>query len=393
MKQFINLVLIGLMACCLMACDSGDKKNKAANDSTQIAVDSAETARNKEAREDSLKMAEALALQAKFTNIVKAKLETPPVKSEVNEDAADDPAIWVNTANPQESIVIGTNKKAGLHVYDLDGKELQFLPCGNVNNVDLRDGFTFEGTELVLVAASNRSSNTVSLFFLDKDSKKLSDVIYSIPSGVDDVYGLAMYHPAGSNDFYVFVNGKDGQVEQWFIKKTEEKLTAELMRTLKVKSQPEGMVADDNNGILYIGVEEAGIMKFKAAPKDQSEPEWLAGSDSTNSDISYDIEGLALYTVDDQQYLIASSQGSFSYAIFQLGEDEKYLTSFVIKDGTVDGVEETDGLEVVSVALGDAFPKGLLVVQDGFNYEGQKAINQNFKYINMADVLPFLNAK
>ena len=53
-----------------------------------------------------------------------------------NADAADDPAIWA--APPGQSLMLagrrvpgfvaGTDKKAGLYLYGLDGAELQFLP-------------------------------------------------------------------------------------------------------------------------------------------------------------------------------------------------------------------------------------------------------------------------
>ena len=43
--------------------------------------------------------------------------ETPPVVT--GDDAADDPAIWVNRANPALSLIFGTDKKSGIYVYDL----------------------------------------------------------------------------------------------------------------------------------------------------------------------------------------------------------------------------------------------------------------------------------
>lgn len=51
---------------------------------------------------------------------VAAKVETQPVATV--DDAADDPAIWRNAANPSESLIVGTDKRAGIHVYDLTGK-------------------------------------------------------------------------------------------------------------------------------------------------------------------------------------------------------------------------------------------------------------------------------
>ena len=50
---------------------------------------------------------------------VMAKAETAPVAS--GDDAADDPAIWVNPDDPLKSLIVGTDKKNGLVVYDLSG--------------------------------------------------------------------------------------------------------------------------------------------------------------------------------------------------------------------------------------------------------------------------------
>ena len=62
--------------------------------------------------------------------------ETKPVNSVG--DAADDPAIWVNELNPQQSLIFGTDKRKGIHVYSLDGSELGFSELGATNNVDVR---------------------------------------------------------------------------------------------------------------------------------------------------------------------------------------------------------------------------------------------------------------
>ena len=60
----------------------------------------------------------------------------------------------------------------------------------------------------------------------------------------------------------------------------------------------------------------------------------------------------------------------------------KYLGSFKIVNGqNVDGVEETDGIEVVSASLSASFPGGLFVAQDGFNFDGGKLQRQNFKMV------------
>ena len=49
------------------------------------------------------------------TAMVQATAETEPVGT-THQDAADDPAIWRNAANPAASLIVATDKKAGLHV-------------------------------------------------------------------------------------------------------------------------------------------------------------------------------------------------------------------------------------------------------------------------------------
>ena len=114
-----------------------------------------------------------------------------------------------------------------------------------------------------------------------------------------------------------------------------------------------------------------------------------------NEHITYDIEGLALYKDPSgdpmQGFLLASIQGSFSYAIFERTGDNRYITSFkIMGNDKIDAAEETDGLEVYSGKLTEQFQHGLLVVQDGFNFDGQQMINQNFKIVPLEQVLDLL---
>ena len=93
-------------------------------------------------------------------------LETTPVRS--RDDAADDPAIWVHPQNPDASLIIGTDKQYGLEVYNLAGERVQSVPAGRTNNVDLRM-LDARGPWSAIAAASNRSSNTISLFAIDNE--------------------------------------------------------------------------------------------------------------------------------------------------------------------------------------------------------------------------------
>ena len=382
--KVLNLLITAFISVLLFSCNNKDFNNKKQSiEKYWETLDSSGF---------SVYLGKTIKIQQIFTNAITADLETDEVASEPGIDAADDPAIWVNTENPDKSLILGTNKKGGIHVYDLNGKELQYVQPDCINNIDLRDDFVYNEQNVVIVAGSNCKLNSVSLFYIDKKTLTLSDAILNIKSSVDLVYGLCMYKSSVTNKYYVFINGEGGEVEQWELNSQNGELGADLVRNFMVSSRPEGMVADDAKGILYIGVEEEGILKLNAEPEYEFETNWVEGSNPTDrSLVSSDIEGLALYKTKEKTYLIASSQGNFSFAVFETGETDKYLFSFVIDDGKIDGVIETDGIEVVNYPLNANFPKGMLVVQDGYNFSNDTLRNQNFKYISWEKIEVLIN--
>ncbi|HHU58170.1 MAG TPA: phytase [Bacteroidales bacterium] len=373
MKKFFYLFVMGtLMAACAGRSNSGQGER---------------TPGELEAIEDSLEYAAALADQARIRVSVQAAAETAPVPSVAGEDAADDPAIWYNAVQPEQSRIIGTDKKGGLAIYNLAGEELQYYALGRINNVDVRYGFELNGQKVDVVAASDRSLNTVRLFTITADTlvEVGTPLVKLDPSVVDEPYGLCMYRHKPDNSFYVFVGGKDGGVQQLRLKASGDSIELEKVRALRVATQAEGMVADDETGLFYLAVEEGGIHKFAAAPDGGTRSEVLPMSHGRdNTALVADLEGLDVYYGrDGKGFLIVSSQGNFSYALFDREAPHAYLGSFKIVSGTVDGVEETDGLSIFNGALGEQFPKGLLVVQDGFNRAGDSALPQNFKLVDL----------
>jgi 3-phytase len=319
---------------------------------------------------------------------VEATVETTPMPHTSKDDSADDPAIWINTEN---TVLIGTDKKGGLATYNLNGEQLKYYPYGNLNNCDLRYGFYIGGDTIDVLAASNRSNQSLSLYKISKGGVLDSIHCRKIKSGMqDEVYGLCMYKSKQKGKMYVFMNSKAGEVEQFELFAFNNNIDAKLVRTLRLNSQTEGMVADDEKGILYVGEENVGIWKFDAEPTGLKDGTLIPKSSEENQNIKYDIEGLAIYDMGNGKgYLIASSQGNDSYAVFERQGMNKYLGSFRITDGLIDGVEGTDGLDVTSQKL-PGFEKGFLIVQDGDNYEGERLASQNFKIIpwtNIEDII------
>jgi 3-phytase len=308
-----------------------------------------------------------------------ARGETTPVGT-ANADAADDPAIWRNAANPSASLIIGTDKKAGLYVYDLTGKVLDFNDAVSVNNVDVRDGVSIAGQAGVLVVASDRNdldNAKFALFTLDTQTGKLH-ALGTVPAGTGEAYGVCFYRDA--MNLYAFSVLKDGTINQILLDLTGPKVSSRLVRTLRLASQSEGCVVDETTGRLYVGEEDVGLWRFDAAPTGSKTPNMVARADGKN--IVADTEGVAL--ADDPKtgrYIIVSSQGDNAYSVYR-AEDDSFVGRFRIGAGSIGATEETDGIEVIVGDFGTAYPGGLFIAQDGFNSAGV----QNFKLVAWDDI-------
>lgn len=323
--------------------------------------------------------------------IVHPTIETDPVGSAA--DAADDPAIWANPANPAASWVIGTDKQGGLHVYDMQGKSRHFAADGKMNNVDLRTGYRLGGREIVLVTASDRTNKSIAIYSLDTASGTLSNVADGVqPTGLSDPYGQCMYRSKDGRT-YVFISDPDGLVRQWELIPTRAgKVRAKQVRDIKFGSQTEGCVADDESGILYVAEEDIGLWRVTAEPVKNATP-IAVDKVADNPKLKDDLEGVGLYDLGGGRgYLVVSSQGNNSYAVYRRDGDNAYLGSFsVIADPAkgIDGISETDGLDVSSANLGPGFEQGVMIAQDGRNMLPVE--NQNFKYVPWSTIARSLN--
>lgn len=309
-------------------------------------------------------------------------VETEPVSS--FGDAADDPAIWVHPEDPELSVIIGAQKKRGINVYDLSGKLLQSRADGRINNVDVRYGFKLGDRTVDVVTGSNRSTDSISAYIIDPGTRTLVDVADGIiDTGMSDPYGACMYRSPVSGKFYVFINDTDGLVRQWeLVDSGNGKIGMTAVREFNVGSQTEGCVADDETGDLYVGEENYGIWKYAAEP-DGGEERVLVDSVDDAGNLTADVEGLAIYYGENGGgYLLASNQGADSYAVYERAGDNRFIGIFhvVADDATgIDGISETDGLDVTSANLGPDYPQGLFVAQDGRNISPDE--RQNFKLV------------
>lgn len=316
---------------------------------------------------------------------IKAQYQTESVVSEG--DAADDPAIWVHPTDASRSRVLGTDKKYGLLVHDLSGKRLQTLASGDINNIDIRSGFRFGNETIDLAVAGNRNHNGLTFYRIDRQSGEVSE-IGNVAVPLPDLYGFCLYSPQ-PGEIHAIPNDKDGRFQQYRLRAEGKQITIELLREFKLASQPEACVADDRRHRLYVGEEDAAVWTLSADPKQPGELTEVMRAGET---LQADIEGLGLYHGAQQSYLVISSQGNDSYVV--LDAAAPYRVRGVFRIGLnaaagIDGVSETDGLEVSSANFGGAFSDGLLVVQDGRKRLPQG--KQNFKFVAWRDIQPLLS--
>lgn len=298
-------------------------------------------------------------------------------------DAADDPAIWLHPTDPALSRVLGTNKKQGLLSYDLDGKLLQELPVGRLNNVDVRGDFALGNQRVDLAVASNRDHNSISLFAIDRASGELREA-GEIRTPLKEIYGICLFQP-NRDELYAFANGKDGTFLQYRLRSDAQgQVQGEQVRRFQVASQPEGCVADDRNQRLFVGEEDAGVWTLDARAEQPAE---LVSVLKVGELLQADVEGLGLYQGAERDYLVISSQGNDSYVVLDAAPPFAPQGAFRVGlNGAlgIDGASETDGLEVTSANLGGPWSAGLLVVQDGRKRLPEST--QNFKLVPWSEV-------
>ena len=309
---------------------------------------------------------------------VTALAETVPVGT-AREDAADDPAIWRNPVDPAASLIVATDKKAGLHVYDLQGREKSFLAAAGLNNVDL---VTLPDGRIV-VAASDRSDLATAQIFvalLDPQTARLSPV-GRVSVGAGEGYGICAGEVNDDGSFVLYSAPKNGIIYRTALQFQGADLIDQSEPIGAVKTQPEGCVYDNRTGILYVGEETRGIWamygRYESEPEDMR---LMAPVD--NKLLVADVEGLALAPVGAEGgFLVASSQGDNAYAVFRL-PDMQPVGRFRITAGQFGATEETDGIALDHRSFGPNFPGGLFVAQDGMN--GPKA--QNFKLVSWQEI-------
>ena len=305
---------------------------------------------------------------------VTANVETEPVFA--GDDAADDMCVLENFNNPESSLIISSDKKYGIIVYDLEGVKLYDYEVGRINNVDILPSRSFQNK--YIVAGTNRTYNSIDIYLFNSKGELENLILRKKIPSLKDVYGVTFYRDEFNT--YLFISDKKGNVEQWSYNNDEVNSEIKFVRKLKFSSLVEGLVADESKGKIYIGQERKGIWEFNAFPSFDSQKKLIF---KKSKNFKPDFEGLALR--DDgngEGYLIASVQGSNGYLIIDRKSLDAKIFFRIIDGDKIDGTTETDGIDVTSIKT-SKFPNGFFIAQDDDN----DGLNQNFKLVDWNKIL------
>ncbi|WP_060178329.1 phytase [Streptomyces sp. IMTB 1903] len=325
--------------------------------------------------------------------------------------------------------------------------------AGRFNNVDLISGLRFPDGRHDVAVVSDRGRDQLRVYRIDagRTGAPLVDVtdeaaaplVFSAdPDEVADqrtAYGLAAYTDRRSGRSFAVASRRhatalalaellptpQGKVGYRTVRTTSLPASFPLPdgRTWTPCNEPgelpqvEGMVVDPDTGDLYAGQEDVGIWKLDADLRSPARliekvrsfgvpgtwnpqtEECDAGADPGfgGRHLSADVEGLTIWRDARHPrragYLLASSQGDDTFAVFDRERGDRYVRGFRItagdRPGAPDGSQECDGAAVMSAPLGRRFPNGLLVVQDGANTpqttgpDGEARTDTDFKFVDL----------
>jgi 3-phytase len=311
----------------------------------------------------------------------------------------DDPAIWINRADPARSLVVATVKVAlpdgALAVFGLDGQIRQMITGLNrPNNVDVEYGLALAGTTTDIAVATERIGRRLRVFAIQPDGvlREVTSPAFQALTGASGdqgaPMGIGLYRRPRDGAIFAIVAPKQGPRTNylWQYRLQDDgtgRVTGTLVRrfgNFVGSREIEAVSVDDELGYVYYADENAGIHKWHADPDAAGVDRELALFGTTG--YQRDREGLGVYTrPDGTGYLVSVDQlpnESRFHVYRREGEPgrphdhSRTLATFTI------GADSTDGLDVTSTPLGPEFPDGILVAMN--------SRRRNFLLVRWSDV-------
>jgi 3-phytase len=296
-------------------------------------------------------------------------LVTEPVQFD-----SDDPAIWIDAADPARSLIIGTDKEAGggLYVFDLTGKIVREKTVSGLqrpNNVDIEYGLMLGGKPVDIAVTTERLTNKLRIFAVPSMTAVDGGGIEVFQGEIlRDPMGVSLYKRASDGAVFAIVGRKEGPSGSYLWQyRLEDDGTGQVRATpvrrfgaYSGKKEIESIAVDDAAGYVYYSDEMAGVRKYAADPDSPEAERELAFFGQ--KDFARDVEGVSIYEVDAVTgYILVSDQQRDTFNVYRReGDAGAPHTHTLIKTVALSTLE-SDGSEVTSAGLSPQFPGGLFV--------------------------------
>jgi len=299
----------------------------------------------------------------------------PEVITEAVLHDTDDPAIWINEADPSQSLILGTDKggeteEGGLYVFRLDGsidRERSVFPLNRPNNVDVAYRLAFEDSLIDIAVVTVRRENKIRIYRLpDMTPIDNGGISVFVNEQERDPMGISLYSNVVSGRVFAIVGRKSGPKDAylWQYELKDSGMgyvTGEKVRSFgqySGKKEIEAIAVDNELGYVYYSDEQFGVRKYYAHP-DSSNTELALFA---QSDVTSDHEGLSIFkNADGTGYLLMSDQQAQRFHVYtregSAGNPHEH-TLLKIVDVTA---RESDGSDLSTRSLGPLFPNGIFV--------------------------------
>jgi 3-phytase len=288
----------------------------------------------------------------------------------------DDPAIWINPADPAKSLIIGTDKNSegALYVFDLEGKIVKDKVARGLkrpNNVDIAYGLMLNGKPTDIAITTERMTHKLRIFSLP-DMKPVDNGgidVFVGESGFEyrDLMGIGIY-TTKNGKMYAVVGRKNGPKDggylwQYLLQDDGSgHVKASLVRKFgkySGKKEIESIAVDNELGYIYYSDEQVGVRQYYADPEKGDKELAMFGT----SGFKADHEGISIYKLTDKTgYILVSDQGANRFQIFSReGTKGNPFEHKLLKIANV-AAQESDGSDVTAIPLNSTFKHGIFVV-------------------------------
>ncbi len=276
-------------------------------------------------------------------------------------------AIWVNRKDRAQSRIMGIDSTGLLTLFGIDGKkivDLADLEEAIAVDVEYDFGLSNQVVDLVVVGAGSR----LAIYAVDpttgtpRDVSGATGVLQGEESEAAQIASLALYRQ-GNGDVFALVAPKSGEVAQYQLLATGERVDLKLIR--RFGSNAQAVTVDDELGLVYLAG-PTGIAKYSAAPDASSKPIASFGE----SDYKGAQDGMAILTsAPGEGFVLSLSRGKPESQLTlysRQGPNEGDTVNKLIRSLPLP-IGEGVGVAATSEALGAEHPVGVVVVADRAN--------------------------